>query len=313
MKLEYAVGIPVRNEEHTIIQTIESVLMQTIAPQEILVCVNGSSDNTYSKVKDMALAERNINLITSNPGKPNAWNKIVIESLENNIMFCDGDVIINSEAAENMLAKFTEKPDLIIVGGYSQYSNQEDKTIFSRYCTENTRLTKQEGISGRLYMTKIKELLDLANKDNIKMMPPNIINEDAFLGLVTKGYRETIDSAYNISSRVSTFHDWKTEFKRILAGQKQLKQTYPKYFRDSDYSMKKLQRYITRYNQITDWKKKIGVASLFIIKTALIAYYNFFDDLDYTPVWQETKSTKTELTNYQPVKTKLVVESELAI
>ena len=300
MEVNYSVGLPVRNEERTIVQTLESILAQTIQPQEILVCVNGSSDDTYAKVLDMTSTEDKINLITSTPGKANAWNKIVSECSENMVMFCDGDVIINSEAAENLFYHFVSNPELVIVGGANAYFNLDDTTIFSRFCLENSegKPIRQEWVCGRLYMAKMNELFNLARKLEIELMPPDIINEDGFLEMLTTGYREVINSAYNLSMNTSTFHDWRIGFNRVLAGQKQLKKRYPQYYGDSDFSLKRLKNYATRFNEIRDWRKKVGITSLFLLRTALNIYYKLFDHLDYNPAWKETESTKVEIRNY---------------
>jgi glycosyltransferase involved in cell wall biosynthesis len=301
MTTAYSVGIPVRNEEGTIIQTLESILSQTIPPKQIHVCVNGSTDKTYNKVSDMASQEKKISLTTSSPGKANAWNKIVSECSDNTMMFCDGDVVINHNAAENMFSTFKSNPKLILVGGANAYFNSDNDTLFTKYFSEdsNGKPIKQDWVCGRLYMVKIKELYDLAKKLEIEIMPPDTINEDGLLELITSGYREIIDSAYNISTRISTFNDWKLCSKRILAGQKQIKQRYPQYFGDSDFSMKRLKNYFDRFNEIEDWRKKVGVTTLFLLRTTLNIYYKSFNRLDYNPVWKETKSTKGNVMNYE--------------
>ncbi len=301
MNTEYSVGIPVRNEENTIIQTLTSILEQTIQPNEIHVCINGSTDGTSKKVLDMVAVEKNINLIKSKPGKANAWKKIVTESLENTIMFCDGDVKVNPEAAENMFNKFRKNKKLVLVGGSNAYYTSENTTFFSRFLTENLdgKPIKQDWVCGRLYMTKIKELYDLAKKLEVELMPVNIINEDDFLEMLTTGYREIIDSAYNTSMQVSTFHDWQMGFKRILAGQKQLKKMYPDLYGNSDFSIKRLKNYFKRFNEIDNIGKKIGVTSLFLLRTSLNIFYKLSDNLDYSPAWKETQSTKTKIRSYK--------------
>jgi glycosyltransferase involved in cell wall biosynthesis len=300
MEVTYSAGVPVRNEEKTIVQTLESILAQSVLPQKIIVCVNGSSDKTYEKVSDMASAENKINLITSAPGKANAWNRIVSESSENLVMFCDGDVVLNPEAAENMFNKFTENPKLAIVGGSNAYFTSGATTMFSRFFTENLegKPVKQDWVCGRLYMAKLDELFNLAGKLKIDLMPQDIINEDGLLEMLTTGYREIIDSSYNLSMQVSTFNDWLVGFKRVLAGQKQLKKRYPEYYGDSDFSIKRLRNYVTRFNEISDWRKKAGVTSLFLLRTALNIYYKFSDNLDYNAVWKETGSTKVQIRDY---------------
>lgn len=290
----YSVGVPVRNEENTIITTLESVLNQTTQPREVHVCVNGSTDNTYKIVEDMAKSQKNINLTTSNPGKANAWNKIVSQNKDDLIMFCDGDVILNEEAAKNLKETLEKNQELVLVGGVNAYISAKKDTLFSKYFTENIdgKPIKQDWVCGTLYMTKINELQNLANKLNIELMPPDIINDDGFLEMITQGYREIIDSSYNISMKVSTFKDWQIGFKRILAGQKQLKERYPHLYGDSDFSMKRLKNYAQRFNEIDGIGKKIGVTSLFALRTALNVYYKLSNNLEYNPVWKETKTTK---------------------
>jgi hypothetical protein len=147
-------------------------------------------------------------------------------------------------------------------------------------------------------MAKIRELYELARKLEIDLMPPDILNEDGFLEMLTTGYGKIIGSAYNLSMQASTFHDWQIGFKRVLAGQKQLKKRYPHLYGDSDFSMRRLRNYFNRFREIDSWGKKIGVTSLFLLRTSLNAYYKFFGSLDYNPVWKETTSTKRKIKDY---------------
>jgi glycosyltransferase involved in cell wall biosynthesis len=301
MALDYAVGIPVRNEERTIIRTLTSVLEQTIPPKIIYVCVNGSTDNTANKVADMAVTEKTINLLYSNPGKGNAWNEIVGQCLENVVMFCDGDEIINRVAAENLGYTLEHNPDLVLVGGTCRAVPNRGETFFSRYFIDNFSKSKkivQRGVSGTLYMVKLKELHRLARSRGVNLMPSDIINEDALLGGLTKGHMEIIPSAYSLYTYLSTFHDWYYAFKRGLAGQKQLRERYPHLCSDSD-SPVGLKYHFDRLMEIEGFRRKIGVTSLFLLQQALTVYYNRFGELDYNPVWKETKSTKVEIAEYQ--------------
>jgi glycosyltransferase involved in cell wall biosynthesis len=302
MNDSYSVGIPVRNEENGIKQTLECILNQTISPSEIHVCVNGSNDNTINIVSDMAKCEKKINILTSEPGKANAWNTIMKECNNNYVMFCDGDVIINFEAAENILKKFEEKPELVIVGGYNKSLKHTNDTLFSKYFTSSNIIpSKQNWISGALYMTKAKELFELSAKYHIEMMPKGIINEDGFLGLVTTGHKEIIYSAYNISLKATTFHDWHNAFKRTCLGQKQLKrqysrEKYPQLYESKEYYAAHpnmiWKNLIGQFNGLENWQKKIAITTFFFFKKILRKYYITFGNLDYNPVWKESKSTK---------------------
>ena len=296
-QIKYEVGIPIRNEENTISQTLESISKQTIPPKNIYVCVNGSVDNTYQKVSDIASIEKNISLITSKPGKANAWNKIVSKSIENKLMFCDGDVIINPSAAEKMLETFEKSPDLVLVGGSNAYTAKYKESIFSKFFAENLEGTpiSQNWVSGRLYMTKINELYNLAEKLKLNLMPEDILNEDQLLELMTKGHRKIIKSAYNISNYASNFKEWKMACKRTLSGRRQLQDKYPQLQGETNFLENKLKNYWDRTKDVNGTRRKLGVTSLCLIKKALKLYYNLSNNLDLNPLWDETLSTKVEI------------------
>jgi glycosyltransferase involved in cell wall biosynthesis len=297
MDFDYSFGIPARNEEKTIIQTLESVINQTIPPKEIFVCVNGSKDKTYEKVRDMSIVENKINLISSASGKANAWNKIYSECSRDKIIFCDGDVIINSSAAENICNEFDKDSNLVLVGGSNAYSTSDKNTFFSKYFTENLKGNpiKQEWVCGRLYGVKTKELSNLARKLNVSLMPKDIIAEDTYLGILTKDNKKIIDSAYNLSMHVSTFNEWRLTFERGLAGKKQLKRIFTGHSGNQTFSIKRLSNYVERFNKISCWKNKLGVSSLVFLKSYLNLYHNIFNKLDYNPLWKETTSTKKKI------------------
>ncbi len=296
MNQAYSVGIPVRNEEGSIVQTLESILEQSLPPQEVFVCVNGSTDNTYDIVSDMADTTDAIRVLTSSPGKANAWNTIVTKASNNTILFCDGDVTINKDAALHLTRRLEEDPSLVLVGGANAYVSAEEETFFSRYFTENVsgKPIHQNWVCGRLYMTKIKELHDLARERGVALMPIGIINEDGLLQHVTEGHRENIALAYNTSMQVSTFRDWRIGLKRVLSGQKQIQEQYPHLVRKVD-SLERLKNYITRFNEIEGIERKIGITSLFVLKKVLKAYYTVTNAFDYNPVWEETQSTKGQI------------------
>jgi len=111
------IGIPAYNEEKTIGSTIISILNQkglTHKP-EIIVCVNGCTDKTEDIVHNLSKKYKNIRLIESERGKPNAWNLIRSEAEENEIFFTDADTYFSEEAVFLMQKKLEEN-DIIAIG-----------------------------------------------------------------------------------------------------------------------------------------------------------------------------------------------------
>jgi len=259
MNTNYSVGIPARNEENNVIKTIESVLNQTIPPSNVYVCVNGSTDQTYQKVVDFASLENKVNPLVSPPGKANAWNEIISQKdLENQVLFCDGDIVVNDSAAENLLEEFYKDKDLVLVGGANGYLPQKENSFFSRCFTETKgKIINQNWVCGRIYMIDKKRLFSVAEELGVDLLPREIINEDGFLEMIARGHCKTIDSAYNLSLQVSTFSDWKKGLKRIIAGQKQLRENYSDLHPEFDFSGTRLRNYFERFKAIDDPIKKL--------------------------------------------------------
>ena len=146
-------------------------------------------------------------------------------------------------------------------------------------------------------MLKINELRSLCSKLNIELMPTDIINEDGFLEMVSTNYREIIASAYNLSAQVNSFDDWLTAYKRVLAGQFQLKEKFPEHFGDSEISLNRLKNYYNRFKNIDGVSRKLGLGTLFAIRLGLNIYYKFNrEKLSQNNIWTQTTSTKVKLT-----------------
>lgn len=111
------VGIPTYNEEKVIEATIESVLTQISPEDEVIVVASGCTDNTVPLVQNIANQDKRIRLITEDErkGKASALNLIIQNAKSNIIVQTDGDVVLASNAI-NQLVKHFENPK---IGGVS--------------------------------------------------------------------------------------------------------------------------------------------------------------------------------------------------
>jgi glycosyltransferase involved in cell wall biosynthesis len=300
MQTPYSVGLPVRNEENNIVQCIESLLDQSISPRAIHVCVNGSSDKTYQLVSDMAKVETSIDVLTSEPGKAKAWNEIVANSDDAYMLFTDGDVVINQDAARHLLNKLNSDNRLAIVGGAKAYYSNDSTTFFSRYFTENIsgNSIAVPLLCGSLYLAHLPSLKLLAIKKNVQLIPDDIINEDQFLGLLASDYKKNIVDAYATSMQISTFQDWFVATKRHISGTHKLKKDYPQIFTESSFSVHYRDNYLERFKNIPSFSNKLGLFSLFCLRQALSYYYPLANKLDFNCIWEETSSTKSKLPHH---------------
>lgn len=111
------VGIPTYNEEKVIEATIDSVLTQISPEDEVIVVASGCTDNTVPLVQNIANQDKRIRLITEDErkGKASALNLIIQNAKSNIIVQTDGDVVLASNAI-NQLVKHFENPK---IGGVS--------------------------------------------------------------------------------------------------------------------------------------------------------------------------------------------------
>ncbi len=111
---EVSCVIPAWNATETIARTIASALHQTVAPLEILVVDDGSTDDTAQVVGSIGGTVRLIR--QANAGGEAARNRGISESSGEFIAFLDADDIWLPEKLERQLAVLRGRPEVAIVG-----------------------------------------------------------------------------------------------------------------------------------------------------------------------------------------------------
>jgi glycosyltransferase involved in cell wall biosynthesis len=98
-------------------QAIESVLTQTYAKFEMIVCDDGSTDNSCEVVEQYAQRDPRVRLIRKeNGGQASAWNAAYRECEGEIVCFLDADDRFLSEKLEAVVRSFQSKPDCGFVG-----------------------------------------------------------------------------------------------------------------------------------------------------------------------------------------------------
>lgn len=131
------VVIPAYNVENYIVEAIESVLTQTILPNEIVIINDGSTDNTADMLKKYESNPLIKILHTSNRGLGKARNTGLIEASSEYIYFFDSDDILECSFIEKMInnIKAYNYPDLILFSGESFFDNEQafQSDFYPRY------------------------------------------------------------------------------------------------------------------------------------------------------------------------------------
>lgn len=107
----FSVIIPLYNKAHTIIETIKSVLDQTIQEFEIVVIDDGSTDNGVNTILDFTTDCRIRIVQQTNQGVSAARNRGVAEAKYGHVAFLDGDDLWLPGYLEKMAKAIKLHPD----------------------------------------------------------------------------------------------------------------------------------------------------------------------------------------------------------
>jgi hypothetical protein len=125
--MSYVLVTPVRDEETTIGQTIQSVLKQSVLPREWVIVSDGSTDGTNGIVRQAAMLNPWIRLLQLAPRVGRSFAAVVYNaetgirhmSIRNYayLGLLDADVTFQSDYFELLMRRFDADPKLGLVGG----------------------------------------------------------------------------------------------------------------------------------------------------------------------------------------------------
>ncbi|THD69891.1 glycosyltransferase family 2 protein [Robertkochia marina] len=124
----YSVVIPAHNEEEFLAGTLDSLLNQTVAPEEIIIVDDNSTDSTPDILKEYSTKSTLIRVINkSSENKHLPGSKVVrtfntgYEQLQKSwdvVVKLDADLILPEHYFEEILNCFARQPKAGIVGGF---------------------------------------------------------------------------------------------------------------------------------------------------------------------------------------------------
>ncbi|UOG59627.1 glycosyltransferase family 2 protein [Leptospira noguchii] len=133
-----SVVIPTYNRENKILNSISSVLKQTLPPKEIIVVDDGSTDATVSKIQETFSDKVQI-LLLEHKGVSHARNRGVENATGDWIAFLDSDDEWLSEKLDKQWKHIEEHPETEIL------QSQEIWIRNGRKVNPPTRLSKKDG------------------------------------------------------------------------------------------------------------------------------------------------------------------------
>lgn len=130
--MELTLAICMYNAEKYIVETLESVLTQTLQDFHLLVVDDCSTDQSVTLVeKFFAMNPRQHELVRleRNQGLCHARHFAERHATTKYMMFLDADDVLLPDAIEKMYAKITADKDLMAVGCYLDYMDERGKKI----------------------------------------------------------------------------------------------------------------------------------------------------------------------------------------
>lgn len=125
-----SVIMPAYNAENSLPRSVESVLQQTYENVELIIVDDGSTDDTYTRAKELARQSQQITVIhQSNAGVSAARNTGIQAADGALVAFLDADDVMESDFLASMVPLMTSEID-IAVCGFTTVSNTGEK-LFS--------------------------------------------------------------------------------------------------------------------------------------------------------------------------------------
>ena len=232
--MDYTVGIPVRNEESTLAECVDSILAQSVLPNQVLICLNGSNKATYEVAERLERQIPLVELCYSSPGKVNAWNRIVSIRDNDIILFTDGDVTLPKNSAERLIEALDKNAEACVSGGNLFYKTPPIQNFWS--VVLKNKLEQEyhvKNLSGANYMINYPKLRGLATNMGISLLPPGVINEDALIGAIARVNNSFAKAdTYAEIIPTTTLREYFELNKRLRRGYQQLENLFPELFFD---------------------------------------------------------------------------------
>ncbi|MFH1376870.1 MAG: glycosyltransferase family 2 protein [Candidatus Woesearchaeota archaeon] len=184
------IGIPIYNEEKTLqhtLSSVESSAQKLNIAYEIILCFNGTTDNGREIAIQYQKRSDNLKIIDSIKGKSKAILKILDSAQNDEVIFCDADVIVDKNCFQHLLKNF-KIPYIMAVTGSPKPINKNNlisKILNARMTYPKSEVARLplEGclekpfIHGRIYALK-KSIL---SKEDTKNKFKESIGDDTFL------------------------------------------------------------------------------------------------------------------------------------
>ena len=227
--MQFTVGICAYNEGKNIKPLLENILCEQELPveSEILVVCSGCTDNSVEIVQDYAKKDPRVNAFIENErrGKASAINHILANAKGDAVLFVSADALPHKMCFSLLTSKLQDSNVGVVCGRpvpITSTNSLVDRLvqILWRFHDHVFEQLSEEGLArhaSEVYCIR---------KGIVDKIPPETVNDDAYLALVAKkkGWRIEYEPRSSVSiCGPQTFPDYFKQRRRILTGHRQVK------------------------------------------------------------------------------------------
>ncbi|MEA2902195.1 MAG: hypothetical protein QOH36_2082 [Actinomycetota bacterium] len=125
------VGIPTYNREHGLVRAVESVLAQTHAPIDVVICDNASTDGTAAACASLVARHPNVRYLRqeTNVGATGNFNRVFGEARTPYFMWLGDDDWLDESYVAACLAVLEADPGVVLTAGTAVYHRDDDEVV----------------------------------------------------------------------------------------------------------------------------------------------------------------------------------------
>lgn len=239
------IGIPVYNEEENIALLVRNITDQKIKNgklEKIIICSDGSTDNTVSILQNMNNKLLKIIIREKRIGKYSALNKIIDETKSDILIFLDADVLIK----DSLFVEKLINPHRVNNADLTSAKVQEIQPVnfFERILSQSMHMKRAlyESIKNgnNIYTCFGRAMAFSKNLYSNIIFPKDLVADDAYAYLfcVKNNFKYEYVNNTNIFYKLpGSINDHQKQSVRFFSTQKQLYKIFGKQFVKNEYAI----------------------------------------------------------------------------
>lgn len=182
--MKVSVIIPAYNAEKYLVETLESVVHQTLDDYEIIVVNDGSKDNTINILREYEDKYPNLNVIDKeNEGVSAARNDGIERAKGEYLFFFDSDDILELDALESLYNRAVSTKAKLVIAGYDIFDSYTTTRVNDiKPLLEQDKIDRYDELILQTFSLSNKLLKkDIIDKHNLRLPPISYSEDGAFL------------------------------------------------------------------------------------------------------------------------------------